>query len=234
MSLSISKQLFNLSFIFFLTIFSYIIIGIILGGRIGYTLFYNFNYYISHPLNIIKIWEGGMSFHGGLIGSIITLIIWCKKNKESFFQVSDIICMAAPIGLFLGRIANFINGELYGRITTSTIGIIFPNTNGIPRHPSQIYEALTEGLILFTILYFIRKLKFIKNRYGIISFSFIGLYGIARIIIEFFREPDAQLGFLTFGLTMGQILTLPMIIISIISSTVFKFSYLSLYSITNL
>ena len=193
------------------------ILGVILGGRIGYTLFYNFNYYISHPINIFKIWEGGMSFHGGFIGCIISIYIWCKKNKKSFLQLTDSIAMAAPIGLFLGRIANFINGELYGRITSSKFGIIFPYTDGIPRHPSQLYEAVTEGLLLFIILFFIHKIKAVKNRYGITSFAFVGLYGIARISIENFREPDAQIGFLKFGITMGQLLTIPMILISIIA-----------------
>ena len=196
-------------------LFTYMIIGVILGGRIGYTLFYNFNFYFSHPLNILKIWEGGMSFHGGLLGCIITLFLWCKKHNKNFLYIADILCMAAPIGLFFGRIANFVNGELYGRITTSKIGIIFPNTNGLPRHPSQLYEALTEGLLLFIILYSLRKIKSIKNRYGIIAFSFICLYGVARVSMENFRQPDAQLGFFKYGLTMGQILTIPMIVISV-------------------
>lgn len=197
-------------------LFTYMILGIILGGRIGYTLFYNFTYYINNPIDIFKLWEGGMSFHGGLLGGIITLIIWSKKNKQSFLYISDIISMSIPIGLFFGRIANFINGELYGRITTSKLGMIFPNTNGLPRHPSQLYEALTEGLILFIILYTMRKVKSIKNRPGIIAFSFIGLYGIARTSMEIFREPDAHIGFLKYGFTMGQLLTIPMLLIPII------------------
>ena len=198
-------------------LFTNSILGVILGGRIGYTLFYNFNYYISHPINILKIWEGGMSFHGGFIGCLISMYLWCKTNKKSFFQITDVMAMSAPIGLFLGRIANFINGELYGRITYSSIGIIFPNSDGLPRHPSQLYEATTEGLILFIILFLLHKIKSIRNRYGTISFSFVGLYGLARICIENFREPDAQIGFLKFGITMGQLLTIPMILISIIA-----------------
>lgn len=207
----------KLSYIQLDDLFSYMILGIILGGRIGYTLFYNFNYYINNPIAIFKLWEGGMSFHGGLLGGIITLVLWCKKNKQQFLYIADIICMSIPIGLFFGRIANFINAELYGRITTSKFGIIFPHTNGLPRHPSQLYEALTEGLLLFIILYIMRKFKSIKNRSGIIAFSFIGLYGIARTSMEVFREPDAHIGFLKYGFTMGQILTIPMLLISITS-----------------
>ncbi len=203
-------------------LFTNAIFGVIIGGRLGYTLFYNFNYYISNPINIIKIWEGGMSFHGGFIGCIISILYWCKKHKKSFLYIADIISMSAPIGLFLGRIANFINGELYGRITTSKIGIIFPASDGFPRHPSQLYEATTEGLILFIILFFLHKIKAIRNRYGITAFSFIGLYSIARITVENFREPDAQIGFLKFGITMGQLLTIPMLLIS--ASVIFYLS----------
>ncbi|MCR5506662.1 MAG: prolipoprotein diacylglyceryl transferase [bacterium] len=205
----------ELSYIELDDLFTNAILGVILGGRIGYTLFYNFNFYISHPINIIKIWEGGMSFHGGLVGVIVAMFLWCKKNKKSFLHITDSIAMSAPIGLFLGRIANFINGELYGRITSSKFGMIFPYSDGLPRHPSQLYEALTEGLILFLILFLIHKIKAVRNRYGTISFAFIGFYGLARISIENFREPDAQIGFLKFGITMGQLLTIPMIIFSI-------------------
>ncbi|MBQ8660515.1 MAG: prolipoprotein diacylglyceryl transferase [Alphaproteobacteria bacterium] len=196
-------------------LFTNCVLGVVIGGRVGYTLFYNFSYYISRPLDIFKIWEGGMSFHGGLVGVITTIFLWCRYHKKSFFQIADLFAMAAPIGLFLGRIANFINGELYGRPTLSSLGIIFPNTDGLPRHPSQLYEAFGEGLILFLILFVIHKFKAVKNRYGTTAFAFVGLYGIARIIIENFREPDAQIGFLKFGITMGQLLTIPMILASI-------------------
>ena len=197
-------------------LFTYMILGIIIGGRLGYVLFYNISYYFSNPLEIIKIWTGGMSFHGGLIGSITALFLWCKRYNQKFFYISDILSICAPIGLFFGRIANFINGELYGRITTSKLGVIFPNTNGLPRYPSQLFEALTEGLLLFIILYSLRKISQIKNRYGLLSFIFLGGYALSRISMEIFREPDAQIGFLALGLTMGQILTIPMLITSII------------------
>ncbi len=196
---------------------SYLIVGIIFGGRIGYTLFYNFNYYKNNLFSVFKLWEGGMSFHGGLIGSVISSFIWCKFNKKSFLYIADVVAQAAPIGLFLGRIANFINAELYGRITTLPVGIIFPNTDGIPRHPSQLYEAFGEGILLFLLLLFISNMKKIKRRNGIVLFSFLGLYGLVRVIIENFREPDLQIGYLFCGITMGQLLTVPMIIISIIS-----------------
>ncbi|MBD5405464.1 prolipoprotein diacylglyceryl transferase [bacterium] len=196
-------------------LFTYMIFGIILGGRLGYVLFYNFTYYLSNPLEILQIWHGGMSFHGGLIGSITALFLWCKRYKKNFLYMSDILCTCAPIGLFFGRIANFINGELYGRITTSKLGIIFPNTNGLPRYPSQLFEALTEGLILFIILMCLRRLKNIRNRYGLIAFIFVGGYAISRIIVENFREPDEQIGFISAHITMGQILSTPMLLLSI-------------------
>lgn len=196
-------------------LFTYMIFGIILGGRCGYVLFYNFQYYISKPLEIFQIWHGGMSFHGGLIGSIIAIYLWCKKYNQHFFFIADFLSICTPIGLFFGRIANFINGELYGRITTSKFGIVFPNTNGLPRYPSQLFEALSEGLLLFILLFSLRNVKKIRNRYGFLSAIFIGGYAISRISMENFREPDAQIGFLPFGLTMGQLLTIPMLIFSI-------------------
>ena len=196
---------------------SYMIIGVIVGGRLGYTIFYNFKYYFYNPLDNFKVWQGGMSFHGGLIGSVVALYIWCKKYKQSFLYMADILSLTAPVGLFLGRIANFINAELYGRVTDAKIGMIFPNTDGIPRHPSQLYEAVGEGLILFLLLYFLRKKKAVRNRYGM-GFSFFILgYGLVRIIVENFREPDVQLGFLFSNVTMGQLLSVPMLVAAIIA-----------------
>ncbi len=197
---------------------TYMIFGVILGGRLGYVIFYNLRYYLSNPLEIIQLWHGGMSFHGGLLGSIIATYLWSKKYKQNFLYITDLLSICAPIGLFFGRISNFINGELYGRITTSSLGIIFPNTNGLPRYPSQLFEALSEGLILFIILFGLRHIKTIRNKYGILSFTFLGGYAIARISMENFREPDEQIGFLfNSSLTMGQLLTIPMLIISIIA-----------------
>ncbi len=196
---------------------SYMIIGVIVGGRLGYTIFYNFKYYFYNPVDILKVWQGGMSFHGGLLGSIVALYIWCKKYKQSFLYMADVLSLTAPVGLFLGRIANFINAELYGRETDAKIGMIFPNTDGIPRHPSQLYEAIGEGIILFLLVHFLRKKKAIKNRYGL-EFSFFILgYGIVRVIVENFREPDVQLGFLFSDVTMGQLLSLPMIVGAIVA-----------------
>ncbi|MCE3254747.1 MAG: prolipoprotein diacylglyceryl transferase [Rickettsiaceae bacterium] len=192
------------------------ILGIVLGGRIGYVLFYNFDFYIQHPKEIFAVWQGGMSFHGGLIGSLVAMFLFCKKYKVSFFELTDILAIAAPIGLFLGRIANFVNMELYGRVTGSDFGVIFPNAGYLPRHPSQLYEAFLEGLLLFAILFSLSKLTKIREKVGALSALFLIFYGSARIFIEQFREPDQQLGFLFFHITMGQILSMPLIIGGII------------------
>ena len=200
---------------------NYLIIGIILGGRIGYVLFYNFEFYINNPLEIIKIWNGGMSFHGGLLGIIISTYIFCINKKELFFDLTDLVVLVAPIGIFFGRVANFINGELYGRITENNIGIIFQNGGPLPRHPSQLYEALFEGIILYLILnflFFLTKLKKIK---GAVTGLFLLFYGFFRFFIEYFREPDNQIGLILNQFTMGQILCIPMVIVGI---TIFKYA----------
>ena len=184
----------------------YLVIGIILGGRIGYIFFYNLEYYTQNFFEIFKIWQGGMSFHGGLLGLIVATIFFSKKAKINFFKFTDIISCVAPIGIFLGRIANFINGELYGKITTLPWGVVFPNAGNISRHPSQIYEAIFEGIILFLIINIFYKKLFHKT--GIISSLFVILYSIFRFIIEFTREPDAHLGLLAFNLSMGQYVSL--------------------------
>ena len=186
----------------------------ILGGRIGYILFYDFSYYFSNLEKIFYLWEGGMSFHGGLIGVVIGASYIAQKNALKFFEISDIICLYAPIGLFFGRVGNFINSELYGIKTSGSWGVVFPAIDSYPRHPSMLYEALLEGIILFIILFLISKKKFTT---GILSGYFLLLYGIFRFIIEFVRLPDAHIGYIySDWVTMGQLLTVPMLVIGII------------------
>ncbi len=175
----------------------YLILGIILGGRLGYILFYNFYYYYQNPLEILFLWQGGMSFHGGAIGVLVASIIFAKKNNVKILVLTDIVVCAAPIGIFLGRIANFINGELYGKKTFSDYGVIFPKIDMEPRHPSQLYEAILEGLILFFLLNII--LKFKKKLFnGELSCYFLIFYSIFRIISELFREPDKHIRIYNF------------------------------------
>jgi len=193
----------------------YLVIGIILGGRLGYVIFYNLDYYSQNLLEIFKLWQGGMSFHGGLLGVVISILIFSKKTYINFYKVSDIISCVAPIGIFFGRIANFINGELYGKITTLPWGVVFPHAGNFPRHPSQIYEAALEGIVLFLIInYLALKKKFIY-RTGYISSIFLILYSILRIFSEIFREPDIHLGLLFNYLSMGSLLSLITIIFAI-------------------
>ena len=185
---------------------TYVIIGLILGGRLGYVLFYNFDYYLNNLPEIVMIWNGGMSFHGGLLGVILATIIFSKKHKINSYIFLDLIALAAPIGLFFGRIANFINSELYGRETDILWSVKFINIDNISRHPSQIYEAIFEGLILFYLLNYLSKKQYFKNP-GLISLTFIMFYSIFRFGIEFYREPDPQIGYLLYELTMGQIIS---------------------------
>ena len=186
---------------------SYLIIGIILGGRLGYVIFYNLEYFLSNPIEILMIWHGGMSFHGGLLGVLASTIIYAKKHNVNKFIFLDLIAGSAPIGIFLGRIANFVNSELYGRETNILWSVIFTKIDNITRHPSQIYEALLEGLILFFILFF-----FIKKNYllkpGLISSLFLIFYSLFRFLVEFFRVPDEQVGLIYLNLTIGQIISL--------------------------
>ena len=193
---------------------TYLIISIIVGGRVGYIIFYNPGYYISNPLDIIKIWEGGMSFHGALIGVISGTYLFAIKRKISSLFLLDIIACVSPIGIFFGRIANFINGELVGKVTNASWGVIFPNIDMVARHPSQIYEALLEGIVLFFIL----NIFILKKNYktGSCSFLFLIFYGFFRIFSEIFREPDVQLGYLFNFFSMGTILSFLMIISGII------------------
>jgi phosphatidylglycerol:prolipoprotein diacylglycerol transferase len=195
------------------TLLLYSIIGVIGGGRIGYILVYNLNYYISHPLHMMFIWEGGMSFHGGLAGFIILGLLFCSRKKINAYNIADRVVLIIPIGLFLGRIGNFINGELYGRVTNLPWSMIFPQVDLNPRHPSQLYEAFFEGIVIFLILHLLKnKLLNIK---GALFWSFIILYGFFRFMIEFFREPDPQIGFIFAFLTIGQILSSLMFIVGI-------------------
>jgi len=190
----------------------YLVFGIILGGRLGYVIFYNFEYYSQNLTEILMIWHGGMSFHGGLVGVIISTIIFAKKRGDNFFKYTDIISCVAPIGIFLGRIANFINAELYGKASTLPWAIIFPNAGNFARHPSQIYEAILEGLVLFGIINYLSiKKKLIFNT-GYISSIFLILYSILRIISEIFREPDKHVGLFLNYFSMGTLLSLLTII----------------------
>ncbi len=192
--------------------FMYEIFSIILGGRLGYVIFYNLPFYFKHPIDIFKIWEGGMSFHGGLIGVLIGTYLLCKKHKINYLSFMDLLATVAPIGLFFGRIANFINLELYGRITTSKLGIVFPNAGDMPRHPSQLYEAVLEGLLLFIILFSLANFTNIRKYKGCLSGIFLIGYGISRFTVEFFREPDIQIGYIMKYFTLGQLLTIPIIV----------------------
>ena len=187
------------------------VIGIVGGGRLGYVLFYKPDYFFHHPGEIFALWEGGMSFHGGMLGTIAAFALFGIRHKVRFFHLIDVIACAATIGLFFGRLANFINGELYGRVTDSPLGIIFPRGGDLPRHPSQLYEAGMEGVILFCILTYLLKKTRARDKPGMLGGAFIAGYAVARIIAECFREPDEFLGYFLGYITMGQILCLPML-----------------------
>ena len=192
-----------------------LIAGVILGGRLGYVLFYNLQYYLQHPLEIFATWQGGMSFHGGCIGVLICGALFCKRHNIAFWKAADLYVVTVPIGLGLGRIGNFINGELYGRITEAPWGMVFPGGGFLPRHPSQLYEALLEGVLLFIILWSLKARPWQKKYkkqwpHGSMLALFIILYGIFRFLVEFVREPDPQLGRVLAGMTMGQLLSLVM------------------------
>lgn len=190
----------------------YAVLGVVIGGRLGYTLFYNSSYYLRHPLEIFYVWEGGMSFHGGLLGVLIVLLLFCWRHNLPLLLIGDLAVSAVPIGLWFGRIGNFINAELWGRVTDHSWGIVFPGGGSLPRHPSQLYEAGLEGLVLFVLIYLLHRSG---ARRGIPVFSFVFLYGIFRFLVEFLRQPDNHLGFLWGGATMGQLLSVPMIIIGL-------------------
>jgi len=188
----------------------YLILGLIAGARLGYVLFYDLQMYLSNPLEIFAVWHGGMSFHGGLIGVLTATIIFCRKNKKSFWKLADLFVVTAPVGLGLGRIGNFINGELYGRLTRVPWGMIFPKGGPLPRHPSQLYESALEGGALFLILWLWKDKK---HPDGSLLAMFILLYGVFRFFIEFFREPDVQLGFVLGPFSMGQVLCAFMVVV---------------------
>ena len=190
----------------------YSILGLIIGARIGYVLFYNFAYYSDNLVEIVYLWQGGLSFHGGLIGIIIAALLVSRSFKCSFFEVSDLICVSAPVGIFFGRIANFINGELYGRPANFLFGMIFPNADDQFRHPSQLYEAFLEGLLLFIILNILIFRYYKLKSPGFVSGAFLLLYGVFRYSVEFTREPDVQVGYIANFFTMGMLLSIPMII----------------------
>lgn len=191
----------------------YVVIGIMLGGRLGYVLFYNFGYYSTHPLEIVQLWHGGMSFHGGFLGVVLAVYLLCRKHQLPALKVADLIACVAPIGLMFGRIANFINGELYGRVTDVPWGVVFPNGGLLPRHPSQLYESALEGLVLFLLLSFLVLCTRARQKQGLLLGIFLVGYAVARMAVENFREPDQQIGFLMGSLTMGQLLSIPMLII---------------------
>jgi phosphatidylglycerol---prolipoprotein diacylglyceryl transferase len=187
-------------------------IGVVLGGRLGYVLFYKPVEYFAHPSEIVAVWHGGMSFHGGALGVIVALVLFCWKRGIDVLAFGDIVVCAVPIGLFFGRIANFVNGELWGRVTDVPWGIVFPHGGPLPRHPSQLYEACLEGVALFLLLNGLERFTGLRRRPGALAGVFLMGYAVARMISELFREPDAFLGYLAFGATMGQLLSLPLLI----------------------
>jgi phosphatidylglycerol:prolipoprotein diacylglycerol transferase len=190
-------------------------LGVVLGGRIGYVLFYKPGYYILHPQEALYLWHGGMSFHGGALGVSTAIFFFTRARAIPVFAFSDIICAAIPIGLFFGRIANFINGELFGRATDVPWAMVFPGGGPIPRHPSQLYEASCEGLLLFVVLFVAVRVG-ARRHPGILTGLFLAGYAVARMSGELFRQPDVQLGFLIYGTTMGQLLSIPLLIAGIV------------------
>ncbi|PTW53194.1 prolipoprotein diacylglyceryl transferase [Breoghania corrubedonensis] len=186
--------------------------GIVLGGRLGYVLIYNLPYFMEHPAEIFHVWQGGMSFHGGFLGTVVAMVVFARLRKVPMLTLFDLAGTAAPIGLFFGRIANFINGELWGRVTDVPWAMVFPGAGPLPRHPSQLYEATLEGIVLFLVMRLLSHRFAMLQKPGFIAGAFAASYGIARLIGERFRMPDEQIGFLSFGTTMGMQLSLPMIV----------------------
>lgn len=225
---------YNLSSSFYDDLIFYMLVAIVVGGRLGHVLFYDFSYYISKPIDILKTYEGGMSFHGGLLGCTVACYLLCRKYKLEFLYLSDLLCTVAPIGLFCGRIANFINAELIGIPTDLPWGVIFPGSDGIPRHPTQVYEALTEGVLLFIILNIIFRIQFKKiviktndyNRFnfGIITSLFLILYSFMRFFIEYIKQPEKPLISWFFNFSMGQLLCIFMFVMGVIL-LIYTFNY---------
>ena len=202
-------------------LFLFLVLGVVIGGRLGYALLYNPDYYLSHPLAIPAIWTGGMSFHGGCLGAILAGFLYCRRAGVNFWKSADLFAVPVPIGLFFGRLGNFINGELFGRITTVHWGMVFPEGGPLPRHPSQLYEAFLEGVILFAVLWAVKAKPWQPASahrwpHGSILALFLGLYGVSRFAVEFVREPDPQIGLIGSFLSMGQILCLIMITIAVL------------------
>lgn len=191
--------------------------GVLIGGRLGIVLFYRPSEYFADPISIFKVWEGGMSFHGGILGVTTATVLFARKRAIPLFQLGDLVACAAPIGLFFGRLANFVNGELWGRVTDSPLGMVFPNPEAgpLPRHPSQLYEAASEGLILFLLLAILAQQPAIRRRDGLLTGLFLLGYSIARSTCELFREPDSYLGFIVGRISMGQILSFPMLLVGV-------------------
>ncbi len=190
--------------VFLDALYTYLVVGLVLGARLGYVLFYDFSVYLHDPLEIMRVWHGGMSFHGGMIGTLAAGYWCCCRYGVEFWRAADLVIVTAPVGLGLGRLGNFINGELFGRVATVPWAMVFPAGGPLPRHPSQLYEFLLEGVLLFTILW---KAKDLPHKPGAMTAAFLVLYGLFRFFVEFFREPDAQLGFIAGPFTMGQILS---------------------------
>ena len=190
-------------------------LGVVLGGRLGYVLFYKPGYYLDYPLQALQLWHGGMSFHGGLLGVVVAGVTFCARRRLRILAFADLIFCAAPIGLCLGRIANFINGELAGRPTDVPWAMVFPGWGPLPRHPSQLYQAALEGALLFVILFLLWRIPAVRTRPGVLTGAFLVGYGIFRSFAELFREPDAHLGFIVGHVTMGQILSAPLVLIGL-------------------
>ncbi len=190
-------------------------LGVVLGGRLGYVTFYNPGFYLANPLSIFLVWQGGMSFHGGFIGAGLAAWAFARRRGIPFLHLSDACSCAVPIGLLLGRLANFINGELYGRIGDVPWAMVFPRGGPLARHPSQLYEAALEGVVLFAVLHLLSRREGIRRRFGMLTGIYLIGYGLARALVELFREPDAHIGFLGAGLTMGQVLSLPLLAVGL-------------------